>query len=92
MTNQELENRKYPIGKFHCPKEITEEHISQWISILEALPTRLETLVKNLNNQQLDTAYRPKGCTIRQVVHHISEIATTTVIHVLNGQLQKIIQ
>ena len=73
MTNQELEKLKYPIGKFDFPKEITESHIKEWISILEQLPIRLEKLVKNLNNQQLDTQYRPDGWTVRQVIHHISD-------------------
>ena len=73
MTNQELENLKYPIGKFNCPTEITEGHIKQWIAVLEQFPIRLEVLVKNLNNQQLDTPYRPEGWTVRQVIHHISD-------------------
>ena len=73
MTNQELENLKYPIGKFNCPTEITEGHIKQWIAVLEQFPIHLEVLVKNLNNQQLDTPYRPEGWTVRQVIHHISD-------------------
>jgi hypothetical protein len=73
MTNQELEHLKYPIGKFVCPAIITEQHIKQWLSILEAFPNRLETLVKTLDNQQLDTPYRPEGWTIRQVIHHIAD-------------------
>lgn len=41
MTNQELENLKYPIGKFNCPTEITEGHIKQWIAVLEQFPIHL---------------------------------------------------
>ena len=73
MTNQTLEELKYPIGKFKCPTVITETHITEWISILETFPNSLENLVKHLNNKQLDTVYRPKGWTIRQVIHHISD-------------------
>ena len=85
MTNQELENLKYPIGKFNCPTEITEGHIKQWIAVLEQFPIHLEVLVKNLNNQQLDTPYRPEGWTVRQVIHHISD-SHHIVTNVLNGQ------
>ena len=73
MTNLELQNLKYPIGKFDCPNNISKEHIESWISILEQFPIRLEGLVKHLNKEELDTQYRPNGWTIRQVVHHISD-------------------
>ncbi len=73
MTEQELQKLKYPIGLFNCPKNISKEHIISWISILEHFPNKLENLVKDLTNQQLDTPYRPQGWTIRQVVHHLSD-------------------
>lgn len=73
MTNLELESLKYPIGKFDCPQTINSEHIEGWISILEHFPNRLEHLVKDLNEKQLDTVYRPGGWTVRQVVHHVSD-------------------
>ncbi|PKQ46968.1 YfiT family bacillithiol transferase [Confluentibacter flavum] len=73
MTNDELETLKYPIGKFDCPEPISQTHIENWISILAYFPERLETLVKNLTDKQLDTPYRPGGWTIRQTVHHISD-------------------
>lgn len=73
MTAQQLEKLKYPIGKFECPSKITELDIENWISILEHFPTHLENLVKDLNNDQLDTVYRPEGWTIRQVIHHLSD-------------------
>ncbi len=73
MTTQELELLKYPIGKFNCPEKITENDIQDWVLVLEQFPNRLETLVEHLNEEQLNTPYRPKGWTIRQVVHHISD-------------------
>jgi len=68
MTIEEL---KYPIGKFDCPSNITSENIEAWISILEHFPKRLANLVEVLSEEQLNTAYRPEGWTIRQVVHHV---------------------
>ena len=73
MTEQELQKLKYPIGQFDCPNNISDQHIESWISILEHFPNRLENLVKDLTNVQLDTVYRPDGWTIRQVIHHISD-------------------
>tara|TARA_R110000868_G_scaffold386643_6_gene655007 strand:- start:63 stop:608 length:546 start_codon:yes stop_codon:yes gene_type:complete len=73
MNDQDFERLKYPIGQFDCPSNITEQHIASWISILEHFPNRLENLVKDLNDSQLDTTYRPNGWTIRQVIHHLSD-------------------
>jgi len=73
MAEQELEKLKYPIGKFDAPKKISPEQINSWISILEHFPNRLELLVRDLTNDQLDTSYRLDGWTIRQVVHHLSD-------------------
>ncbi len=73
MTEQELQNLKYPIGQFECPTNITSDNIKSWIFILEHFPTRLENLVKDLTDKQLDTIYRPQGWTVRQVIHHLSD-------------------
>jgi len=73
MENTELGHLKYPIGKFQNPETITNAHISEWIQILETLPAKLETLVKNLNDEQLETPYRPGGWTVRQTIHHMAD-------------------
>lgn len=73
MTNQELEQLKYPIGQFDCPNTISKQHIESWVSILEHFPNRLENLVKDLTDNQLDTPYRTDGWTIRQVIHHLAD-------------------
>ena len=70
---ESLEDLKYPIGHFNCPKEITKAHITEWISALETLPKRLEMLVRDFSHKQLETPYRPNGWTVRQVVHHIAD-------------------
>ncbi len=68
-----MENLKYPIGKPNIPKNISSNNIKEWISILDHFPIKLENLVKNLSNEQLDTPYREGGWTIRQVVHHCAD-------------------
>lgn len=73
MTNEALYELKYPIGKFEIPSSISKNKIEDWISILEHFPNRLEHLVKNLSDKQLDTPYRHGGWTVRQVVHHLSD-------------------
>nr|WP_299343542.1 putative metal-dependent hydrolase [Allomuricauda sp.] len=73
MDTNELEHLRYPIGKYQIPETITEEHLENWIDILEHLPKRLEALVTPLSDEQLETPYRPEGWTLRQLVHHISD-------------------
>lgn len=73
MTDQQLETLKYPIGTFDCPSTITKAMTEAWISILEHFPNRLEQLVSDLSDKQLDTPYRANGWTVRQVVHHVAD-------------------
>ncbi|MEO0570887.1 MAG: YfiT family bacillithiol transferase [Bacteroidota bacterium] len=73
MEEIALEKLKYPIGKYEVPNPITEEQLSEWISILEHLPAQYEGMVTTLTEAQLETPYRPGGWTVRQVVHHVSD-------------------
>lgn len=69
----EIEKLKYPIGKFETPKNITREQLSQYVKTIEDFPGLLRKAVQGLSDAQLDTAYRPEGWTIRQVVHHCAD-------------------
>lgn len=66
----EKDSLKYPIGLVQIPENITSKNIEIWISDIERFPQELEFLVKDLSDKQLDTAYREKGWTVRQVIHH----------------------
>lgn len=68
-----LEHLKYPIGQPDIPTSITDKQIKEWISIIEDFPSKLNELVKNLSDTQLDTKYRENGWTIRQVIHHCAD-------------------
>ena len=73
MILVDIENLKYPIGKFSAPKEFSPALMKQWIHAIEELPSKLRSAVIHLNDQQLDTPYRDGGWTVRQVVHHIPD-------------------
>jgi hypothetical protein len=73
MEKDNLEQLRYPIGKFEVPEIITNAQLKEWISVLEELPKRLELMVAPLTATQLETPYRPGGWTVRQLVHHISD-------------------
>ena len=67
------EDLRYPIGRFRAVMPVTSEIRSAAIDAIAGLPQRLRAVVKNLDDAQLDTPYRPEGWTIRQVVHHIAD-------------------
>ena len=66
-------NERYPIGEFEFDGKITRNEIEEWIKQIEDLPELLAVAVSNLNDQQMDTAYRLGGWTVRQVVHHLAD-------------------
>jgi len=49
------------------------DEINGFILEIEELPAKLRVAVQGLNDEQLDTPYREKGWTLRQVVHHIAD-------------------
>lgn len=74
MTDQELELLKYPTGKFaRGSKAETTERVAACVSMLEAFPEKLRAEVRDMDEEQLDTPYRPGGWTVRQLVHHIAD-------------------
>jgi hypothetical protein len=69
----DLNDLRYPIGKFSAPAESTPAVRSAQIETLRQLPARLRAAVAGLNDTQLDTPYRDGGWTVRQVVHHLAD-------------------
>ncbi len=69
----ELEQLKYPIGKFIPQDSYTEEEIKSNIQIISALPSKFINLLGNWDIERLNTPYRPDGWTIRQLVHHVAD-------------------
>lgn len=72
MTDN-IEALKYPIGKYQRPDSYDTNKLNEWISVLEALPSWLDTCIENLDHAQLHTPYRPDGWTVQQVLHHLAD-------------------
>jgi len=69
----DLEQLKYPIGKFKKPENVGKTEREEAIRILQIFPEQLKQLTLSLKEEQLDMPYRPGGWTIRQLIHHISD-------------------
>jgi hypothetical protein len=69
----ELDDLRYPVGRFRAPAESTPALRTEQIETLRLLPERLRGAVNGLSDTQLDTPYREGGWTVRQVVHHFAD-------------------
>jgi uncharacterized damage-inducible protein DinB len=68
-----LDDPRYPIGRFAPPACYTPAVRAENIETLRLLPQRLRAAVAGLDASQLDTPYRESGWTLRQVVHHVAD-------------------
>jgi uncharacterized damage-inducible protein DinB len=73
MTTPEAsEDLRYPVGKFD-KTTVGPERRAEFIQTISDLPQKIRDAVKDLDERQLDTPYRPGGWTIRQTVHHVAD-------------------
>ena len=74
MTDRELEKLKYPIGIMLKEKaDFTAGETERNIKTIEELPSKLRKAIDGLNDEQMDTPYRPGGWTSRILVHHLGD-------------------
>ncbi len=69
----ELEELRYPVGRFQPKPAYTPEETKSNIHIISALPSRFINLCVGWDDTRLDTPYRPEGWTVRQVIHHVAD-------------------
>lgn len=78
MTDQD--NLRYPVGRFSAPAASMAGIRAAHIETLRLLPERLRAAVGGLSEVQVDTPYRDGGWTVRQVVHHLADSHTNSVV------------
>ena len=69
---------RYPIGKVDDQQISTKGGFDPSIKTallqeIQICPTLLENAVLNLDEHAMNTAYRPGGWTVKQVVHHVAD-------------------
>jgi len=68
------ESLRYPTGRFKRPSRSLESgERGRMIDSIARAPTELRDAIRGLSAAQLDTAYRPGGWTVRQVIHHVPD-------------------
>ena len=68
-----LNDLKYPIGKFVMPKSLAMYEIKEGIEALASFPKKLKAVVKSITAEQENWVYRPDGWSIKQVIHHCAD-------------------
>lgn len=73
MNQSNLEKLKFPIGK--CPKidNVSQNDLKTWMAVIENFPSKIKNLTSTLFVEELNWMYRPKGWSIKQVVHHCAD-------------------
>lgn len=67
---------RYPIGRFEPPAGYSPDLVADCVERIASLPDELRAATAGLDDEQLDTAYREGGWTVRQVVHHLADSHT----------------
>jgi|SRR5579871_434200 len=68
-----MNHLRYPIDVFRPEYSLTADRRRALISEMAEAPGALRAAVNGLSEAQLDTAYRPGGWSVRQVVHHLAD-------------------
>jgi hypothetical protein len=68
-----MDDLRYPIGRYQRPASLSDAQRHAAIDAISATPANLREAIRGLDDNQLDTPYRPEGWTVRQVVHHVPD-------------------
>jgi uncharacterized damage-inducible protein DinB len=68
-----MDDLRYPTGPFRPDPSPTAATFSRCVARIAAAPDTLRRAVTGLSAAQLDTAYRPGGWTVRELVHHVPD-------------------
>jgi uncharacterized damage-inducible protein DinB len=67
-----MQDLRYPIGKY-IVQPFSSKLLGEWLTDIKYLPQHLENAILNLDEAQINTAYRDGGWTVKQVVHHVAD-------------------
>ena len=72
-AEQELEQQRYPVGRFTIPAQVSADERREAIEVLESFPRLFRQEVESRGEAGLARPYRPGGWTLRQLAHHVAD-------------------
>ena len=70
-----MTDRRFPIGQFVLKDAYTRKELNELIQIISSTTADYRRLVENLSEKELSNTYRDDSWNIRQLVHHVADIA-----------------
>ncbi|MCF0063995.1 DinB family protein [Dyadobacter chenwenxiniae] len=70
-----MTDRKFPIGPFVLKDDYAPAEIESFIQIIRSSASAYKELVENLGEEDLAKTYREGSWNIRQLIHHVADIA-----------------
>lgn len=70
---ESLDSKKFPVGKFDLPSEITLQSMETWMARIHHFPELLQAELEKLKSEDFDKSYREGGWSVRQIVHHLAD-------------------
>lgn len=70
---KDLNELRYPVGKFSLPEHITDQSKKEWVDTIRAFAPSLQQTLLGVPPDRLQWRYRPEGWTVTQVVHHCAD-------------------
>ncbi|GAB5415964.1 MAG: bacillithiol transferase BstA [Crocinitomicaceae bacterium] len=71
---------QFPIGKYTPNKIPTEQQLSDWLNSIASFPEKVAELTKDASIEAINWQYRPKGWTVKQVIHHCADSHMNSII------------
>ncbi len=75
MTNSdELTQRKFPIGPFKAPENLSTRELESLIDIIASAPAKYREISQGLSEADLKKTYREGAWNVQQLIHHVADI------------------
>ncbi len=69
----DIDQLRYPVGKYAPPTNPTALEIKEWIDEIKALPDLVEKEIVTMSPSDMKKPYRPDGWNSTQVIHHLAD-------------------
>lgn len=70
-----ISDRKFPIGSLALQDNYTKEELDELLRVIRTSPSQYNEAVSHLSDQDLSKTYREGSWNVRQLVHHVADIA-----------------